>query len=95
MDCLLDVSFIHTQKKKSNTKTFISARLLCVFSNVHQHVMEPIVRKSRYADSYVEDEEEEMVMPAVTEPRRDDRRAVQERIKVFLLFFFFCYSKFE
>ncbi|XP_055891176.1 anillin-like isoform X2 [Biomphalaria glabrata] len=51
-------------------------------ANVHQHVMEPIVRKSRYADSYVEDEEEEeMVMPAVTEPRRDDRRVVQERIK--------------
>ncbi|XP_059140826.1 anillin-like isoform X2 [Physella acuta] len=48
-------------------------------ANIHQHMMEPIVRSSRYAGKPVE--EEEVRMPAVTEPRRDDRRAVQERIK--------------
>lgn len=53
-------------------------------------MMEPIVRSSRYAGKPVE--EEEVRMPVVTEPRRDDRRAVQDRIKVNNLPCFFALS---
>ncbi|CAL1539975.1 unnamed protein product [Lymnaea stagnalis] len=48
-------------------------------ANVHQHVIEPIVRTSKYAGKYVE--EENIVMPTAQEPHRDDRRAVQDRIR--------------
>ncbi|KAH9515677.1 hypothetical protein Btru_011718 [Bulinus truncatus] len=48
-------------------------------ANILQHHMEPIVRSSKYVGKCVE--EEEIVMPTSSEPTRDERRAVQDRIK--------------
>ncbi|BFZ19830.1 hypothetical protein BsWGS_22869 [Bradybaena similaris] len=47
-------------------------------ASVH-HVMDPVVRKSRYAGAYVQ--EEDVVMPTIQQPPKDDKRAVLDRIR--------------
>ncbi|CAG5135707.1 unnamed protein product [Candidula unifasciata] len=44
------------------------------------HIMEPVVRKSRYTASYDHDEED-VVMPTIQQPQRDDKRSVLDRIR--------------
>lgn len=53
--------------------------LIFHYSSVH-HVMDPVVRKSRYAGAHVQ--EEDVVMPTIQQPPKDDKRAVLDRIRV-------------
>ncbi|GFO20716.1 actin-binding protein anillin [Plakobranchus ocellatus] len=50
-------------------------------ATIHQHMMAPVVRSSKYVGKHIEEEDIAMPYAPTAQPRVDDRRAVQERIK--------------